>query len=144
VIRLKKLVIIVLAFAIFVSFTRNTAMAATESNTHISAFGADVSFVSPGTVQVDFNVRGKSVMSSLGANRVDLYKDGSLVYTFNRSDPNYSSAMQTTNEIVFYGDVSYPASPGSTYYAKVYLFATNSLGTGYETVTTGSITVPNP
>ena len=119
------------------------AFAATESNAYINEYGAGLSNPSSNVIQVDFHVYGTGYMSSLGANIIYLYEDGALLAMFSRYNPAYTSYMMATNSYRFFGSISYPAKPGSTYYAIVTFFATDGYGTGTEGCTTGTLTIPS-
>ena len=118
------------------------AFAATESNKYISAYGASITNPSGNVVRINFNVTGTNYMSSLGASTIELYENGSLVKTFSRYNPAYTSSMVTTNALYFYSHVTYSGSSGCTYYAIVNVFASDGSGTGTESCSTGSITLP--
>lgn len=121
-----------------------SAFAATESNAYISRYSAYISNPSNGVVRVDFSVRGTGYMDVLGASYIDLYENGTLVKTFSMYNALYAPTMVTNNAFVFYGYVTYSANPGSTYYAVVTAYAANSYGSGTESCTTGSVTIPSP
>ena len=93
-------------------------------------------------MRVDFSVRGTGYMDVLGASYIDLYENGTLVKTFSMYNSLYAPTMVTNNAFVFYGYVTYSASPGSSYYAVVTLYASNSYGSGTESCTTGTVIIP--
>ncbi len=138
---MKKAVALIIVCAIFLMLSA-TAFAAIESNAYIDRYGAAISNPSSGVVRIDFNVYGTDYMSSLGATKIELYKDGSKVKTFSMYDPLYAGAMVTTNDDWFYGHVTYSANSGSTYTAFVTVFASDGSGTGTESCWTGSVYIP--
>ena len=139
---MKKAVALVLVLTLFLLSFAVTAFAATESNPYISSYSAAISNPSGKTVRVDFSVFGTGYMSSLGANTIYLYEDGTLIKAFVKSNPLYAPTMVTSNAYYYYGYVTYTGKSGSTYYAEVHCFATNASGTGTETCSTNSITIP--
>lgn len=139
----KRFIMILVCILLIQSFTP-IAYAATQSNKYISKYGAGISNPSNGVVRIDFNVYGTGLMSSIGASSIDLYENGSLVKCFSSTNPIYYSSMVSTSAYSKIGYVTYTANPGSTYYAVVSVFSSNSTGTGTETCTTGSITIPSP
>lgn len=139
---MKKIAIFVLVAILFIQVFSPMAFAATTSNSYISAFGANITNSSNGNIRINFDVTGTAYMNSLGASSIELYEDGSLIRFFSSSNPVYAPYMVASNEIWFWSTLSYPAKSGSTYYAVVSFFATNSTGTGTEVCMTNSITIP--
>ena len=139
---MKKTVSLLLACVILLQLPAPGAFAATESNAFITEYGAELYSPSSDVIQVDFYLYGTDYMSSLGASMIYLYEDGALLATFSRYNPIYTSVMTTTNSYRFLGSISYPAKAGSTYYAIVSFYATNSSGTGTEGCTTNNYTIP--
>ena len=138
---MKKAVALILV--IFFLLTASTAaFAATESNAYITRYGALISSPSSGSVKVSFNVVGTDYMSSIGARTIVLYENGTPVKTFSMYNPAYAPNMYTTNDDIFIGYVTYPANSGSSYFAIVTVFASDGTGTGTETCSTNSITIP--
>lgn len=140
---MKKTAVSLLVCILLIQIFSPLALAATESNAYISEYGAGLSSPSSNVIQVDFHVYGTGYMSSLGSSIIYLYEDGSLLATFSRYNPAYTSYMMTTNSYRFFGSISYPAKPGSTYFAVVGFFATDGSGTGTEGCTTGTLTIPS-
>ena len=141
--QVKKTAALILVCIILLQISAPIAFASTESNAYISLYGAGLSSPSSDVIQIDYYLYGTGYMNSLGADYIYLYEDGSLVAFFSRYNPVYSPAMMTTNSYRFFGSVSYPAKAGSTYYATVSFFATNSSGTGTEGCSTGNYTMPS-
>lgn len=139
---MKKTVALCSVLILFLLVYTNSALAATESNKYISMYYADISNPSSGVIRVEFGVDGTSVMTMLGAQTIDLYENGVLIRSFSRYNAIDAPFMVNTNDQYCYKHVSYPANSGSTYSAVVTVFATNATGTGTETCTTGSITIP--
>lgn len=141
---MKKAAAFILVCVLLLQVFSISAFAATESNAYISRYSAYISNPSNGVVRVDFSVRGTGYMDVLGASYIDLYENGTLVKTFSMYNALYAPTMVTNNAFVFYGYVTYSANPGSTYYAVVTAYAANSYGSGTESCTTGSVTIPSP
>lgn len=141
---MKKIAAIVLACVLFLQVFSISAFAATESNAYISRYSAYISNPSNGVVRVDFSVTGTGYMSVIGASYIDLYENGSLIKTFSMYNSLYAPSMVTNNTFVFSSYVTYSANPGSSYYAVVTLYASNSSGSGTENCTTGTVTIPSP
>ena len=139
---MKKAAALILVCILLLQVFSISAFAATESNAYISRYSAYISNPSNGVVRVDFSVRGTGYMDVLGASYIDLYENGTLVKTFSMYNSLYAPTMVTNNAFVFYGYVTYSASPGSSYYAVVTLYASNSYGSGTESCTTGTVIIP--
>ena len=139
---MKKAAAFILVCVLLLQVFSISAFAATESNAYISRYSAYISNPSNGVVRVDFSVTGTGYMSVIGASYVDLYENGSLVKTFSMYNALYAPTMVTYNDYNFYGYVTYSANPGSSYYAVVTLYASNSYGSGTENCTTGTVVIP--
>lgn len=140
---MKKAAASILVCILIIQVFSPVAFAATKSNAFINEYGAGLTSPSSDTIQVNFYLYGTGYMSSLGATTINLYEDGALLATFSRFNPVYTASMMTTNSYRFFGSISYPAKAGSTYYATVSFFATNSSGTGSEGCSTGNYTMPS-
>lgn len=139
---MKKTAALILAFILLFQAFSPISFAATESNPYISEYGCGISKPSNNTVQISFYVIATDDMDTLGASRVSLYKDGSLVKTYLWNTPQYTASMVTTNNYNFYGSVTYSNASAGSYYAVVRLFASDGTGTGSESCTTSTITIP--
>lgn len=139
---MKKSISLLIVLILLLQVFSVSSLAATESNAYIRKYSALLSNPSSGVVQINFSVYGTALMSSLGAETIELYENGSLVKTFSRYDALYASSMATSNAYSFHGHVSYSGTSGSSYYAIVTVFASDGMGTGYESCTTGSIVLP--
>ena len=140
---MKKTACLIFACVLLFQVLSPVAYAAPATNSQISSYGAYVSNPSGSQVRIDFLVYGTGRMSSIGASTIDLYEDGTLVKTFSNTDPTYYSSMVNTNAYSKLSYVTYSGKAGSTYFAAVYVFATDSNGTGTAGCTTGTVTLPS-
>ena len=108
------------------------------SNAYIRSIGATVS-KSGDTLYVTFTVKGTGPMTSIGASCVQIYTAGGTpVKTFwSSSNPS----MLGSNCTVHTSSVSYDGTDGTSYYAVVTGYASNSSGSSTETYTTSTITL---
>lgn len=141
---MKKTAVLVLVCILFLQSFSISAFAGTESNAYISRYSASISNPSNGVVRVNFSVTGTGLMNVLGASYIDLYENGTLVNSFSMYNPLYASSMVTYNDVEFSNHITYPANPGSTYYAVVTLYAANGYGSGTESCATGIVIIPSP
>lgn len=139
---MKKSAALILVFIIILQVFSPISFAATESNAYITAYGASISKPSSTTLRIDFSVAATNVMDYLGATTITLYKDGSPVKTFSRYNPLYTVYMVASNTDIIYGHVTYSNASAGSYYAVVHVFATDGTGTGTESCSTGTITIP--
>ena len=142
---MKKAAALILICLMLMQVASPIAFAATEANAYISAYGSSITNPSSGVIHVGFSVTGTNYMSSLGASFITLYEDGSAIKTYSRYNVSDAPYMVATNRLSFSNHVTYSsAKAGSTYYAVVTVFASDGSGTGTESCTTGSITIPSP
>ena len=139
---MKKTAALFLCFFIFLQAFSPISFAATESNAYVATYGGNISSPSNDSVKISFHVISPHYMDSLGASTVTVYKDGSAVKTFSRYNSQYTANMVTTDNIYFYGSVTYTNASAGTYYAVVTVFASDGTGSGSESFTTGSVTIP--
>lgn len=92
------------------------------------------------TMTVTFTVYGTGIMTYIGASSVKIYTSGdTLVKTFWSSE---NSSMLGRNRSTHTSTVSYDGTDGTSYYAVVKFYATDSTtGSGSETYTTNTITL---
>lgn len=108
------------------------------SNAYIRSMIAGLS-KSGDTLYVTFTTKGTAPMTSIGASCVKIYtSDGTPVKTFWSA---YNSSMLGSNCTVHTCTLSYDGTDGTTYYAVITGYASNSNGSGTETYTTGTLTL---
>lgn len=91
------------------------------------------------TLYVTFTTKGTAPMTSIGASCVKIYTSGgTLVKTFWSA---YNSSMLGSNCSVHTCTLSYDGTDGTTYYAVITGYASNSSGSGTETYTTKTLTL---
>ena len=141
---MKKNIRILAFILVLVLGLSSTACAAYEdeytpySNAYISSMIAGLS-KSGDTLYVTFTTKGTAPMTSIGASCIKIYTSGgSLVKTFWSA---YNPSMLGSNRTVYTSSVSYDGTDGTTYYAVVTGYASNSNGSGTETYTTGTLTL---
>ena len=139
---MKKTAALILALFIVFSTFSPMSFAAIESNAYVASYGGSISKPSSDSVKINFHVFATHYMDSLGASTVTLYKDGSPVKIFSQYNPQYTANMVTTDYYYFYGSVTYTNATAGTYYAVVTVFASDGTGSGSESFTTGTITIP--
>ena len=118
--------IVILCFALstLASASINSSAYIGYSNAHFSRSGNDVS--------IYFSVVGRGLMNEIGVSEIYLYeKNGntwSLVYTFDSSDSNYTTAMLSYNTTAKASHVTYSGSSTKEYYALLNFYASDNNG----------------
>ena len=117
---------------ILISMVLSTvSFAAVTSSAYIGATGAYITR-SGDDVNVYFTIVGRGIMTEIGASKIYLYEQNgnawSKVYTFDSSDPNYTSDMLSYNAGAKGSHVTYPGDSSKNYYATVYFYAANANG----------------
>ena len=140
----KQFCFILMSILLLSVFLSPVAFAATKSNLYVDRASSGISITSDGYVRVDFGTWGTGTMTTVGAEKIELYKDGGLVKVFYSSNASYTSSMLGYGVSHFYGYVTFQAAAGSSYHAVVKHYAANSSGSGTETTTTPYITYTGP
>ena len=115
------------------------ALAAMESNLYIDSYSAATSAKGNGLIRVDFGAHGTGLLDDLGASKIRIYENGSLVKTYLSSNPLYSASMMGHNTWIFYGGVNYQGTAGNTYYAEVTIYGGDGSGSDTEVYQTASV-----
>lgn len=93
-----------------------------------------------GEVKLGFSVTATGSMTQVGISKVEIYKSsGSHVTTIYGNTVNRLLASSTDYHI---GTYTYSGTSGVSYYAKVTVYAKDSTGSDYRTVTTATAKAP--
>ena len=107
-----------------------------KSSTYILSKRAAVSAMGGGTIKITYSVTAYYSIDELGACQINLYKsNGQLMKSY------YSSAyasMMGYNCSTHSGTVTYPGTPGTSYYAIITFYAQDGSVGEYKSITTGT------
>ena len=93
-----------------------------------------------GTVKLAFSVTATNTMTQVGISKVEIYKsNGSYVTTIYGNSTNKLLGSSTEHHSGYY---IYNGVSGTSYYAKVTVFAKNSSGSDSRVVTTATAKAP--
>ena len=133
----KKVTRIVACFTMILIFANViTPIVAARASNFISATSANISAGNNGNVTVSFSITGTGTMTEIGATRIELRENGTLVATYL---PASTSGMMGSKKALHSGTVTYKGVAGRTYRATVSLRASNSNGADSRVIQTASI-----
>lgn len=107
-----------------------------RSSRYILSTHAAIGAMGGGTIKITYSVSAYYSIDELGACQINLYKsNGQLMKTY------YSSAyasMMGYNCGTHSGTVTYPGTPGTSYYATIVFYAKDGSIGEYKSLTTGT------
>lgn len=105
-----------------------------RANPYINSKYGSIASAGSGKININFSVDASDIMTTLGANKIELYKaDGAYLKTFYSSSyPN----MLGSNTYTYGSSVSYNGVSGESYYAVITYYASCSKGSSTSTLTT--------
>lgn len=136
-----RIIALVLAFSMCLSigaFAEGEAQKEEQlrSSRYMASAHAAVSAMGGGTIKITYSVTAYYTIDELGACQINLYKsNGQLMKTY------YSSAyanMMGYNCSTHSGTVTYPGTPGTSYYATIYFYAEDGGIAEVKSLTTGT------
>lgn len=93
-----------------------------------------------GELRINYTVNANSTANSVGVSLIKIYKsNGTLVATITGTTSN---GLIATSSFMHAGQYTYSATSGTSYYAKVTVFATIGSITDSRVVTTATVTAP--
>lgn len=105
-----------------------------RANAYINSKSGSIACAGSGKININFRVNACDVMTTLGASKIELYKDdGTWVKTFYSS--SYSN-MLGSNTYTYGSSVSYNGVSGVSYYAVITFYASCAQGSSTATYTT--------
>lgn len=139
--KIYRIIALVLAFSMCLSigaFAEGEAQKdeQTRSSRYILSTHAAVTAMGGGTIRITYSVTAYYSIDELGACQINLYKsNGQLMKTY------YSSAyasMMGYNTFSHNGYVTYPGTPGTSYYAIITYYAQDGSIGEYKSLTTNT------
>lgn len=142
---MKRILAIILSLVVMFTCCCGSAFAATSSNSKasltLSSYGVTLNpSLSLRKIDVDFDVRATSLASSVGIERIEIYKaNGTFVTSTTGSTAN---GLVRENYVMHKGTFTYTLTSGTSYYAVVTIFA--QVGSNYDsrTITTSTVMAP--
>ena len=110
-----------------------------QSDAYISSYYASISSQSIGTVTVDFATTGTSLMDSVGATSIVVYKWNSTQPVASLSS-SYTASMLGHYRVGYGNSYTFTVTPGEEYYAFVYCYAAKDGGSSTRMYRTGYAT----
>ena len=98
-----------------------------QSDAYIAGYYATIGSTSKGTVTVAFNTTGTSLMDTVGATSIVVYKWNSTQPVASLSS-NYTASMLGHYRISYGNSYTFTVTPGEKYYAYVYCYAAKDGG----------------
>lgn len=138
---IKKTISLFVAISVFVMLFALPVAADTRSSAYIMRTSAILTAgTSNGKIQVNYNITGRDVMTTIGASKIVVYRSNGTVYaTYNGSVAN---GLLVQNSPMASGTQTIYGVSGTTYYCKVTLYAGDSSGSDSRTIITGTVTAP--
>ena len=98
-----------------------------QSDAYIAGCYASIGSYSKGTVTVDFSTTGTSLMDSIGATSIVVYKWNSTQHIASLSS-SYTASMLGHYRTAYGNSYTFTVTPGEEYYALVYCYAAKDGG----------------
>lgn len=95
-----------------------------------------------GQLNITYSVWGKNEMTKIGVSKIEIYKSTNSYATFTVFGDTQNGLLATSTSY-HSGVYTYTGNPGTSYYAVVTVYASNSSGTDTRTITTSTVTAPN-
>jgi len=117
-----------------------TGIASVYSSDYLSSYnGFALKGSSSGELDISYEVIAPIRASKIGVKKIEVYKEsGSKVATIYGSTAN---GLQSSSISMHAGTYTYCGTAGTTYYAKVTVFASDSSGSDSRVIITNSVTV---
>ncbi|MCL2627316.1 MAG: hypothetical protein FWD44_01285 [Oscillospiraceae bacterium] len=122
-------------FIFFVSIVTPVAFA--RGSIYINSYGAGVTAGNNGSITVSFNITGRGIMDEIGATRILLYENGSLIRTYLNTN---TSGMMGYNKSLHASSVTYTGVAGRAYFASVSFKCGKDGGWDTRSLTTNTVT----
>lgn len=139
-IRLLAMLLIVSLVLSSVSFAANRPAEEIQSSKYLTSYSGKIVPTGGGKFNVEFKVLGTGVMTKIGASRIVIYKNDTIIEHIWYTDPG-RSGMMGYNCILHADTESYSGVSGAKYYAVIYFYATNQNGSDAKTYKTATVTV---
>lgn len=139
-IRLLAMLLIVSLVLSSVSFAANRPAEEIQSSEYFTSFFGKIVPTGGGKFNVEFKVLGTGLMTKIGASRIVIYKNDTIIEHIWYTDPG-RSGMMGYNCILHTDTESYSGVPGAKYYAVIYFYAVNQNGSEAKTYKTATVTV---
>lgn len=143
---LKNTVVLMIVFSMLSSFTAFAAYNPPDSpdaSYYIASYSVSLKNAGNGNIKVSFDITGTSVMSSLGASAIKIYKSNGThvasIYYFQSG----RTGMMGSNKI-YHSDTELINVGAGSYYAIITFYAGNSSGSDSQNVQTSTKTITNP
>lgn len=119
--------------------TNVASVASVYSSDYLSSYNSFASKAGPGKMDITYEVYGTTISNVIGVSKIEIYEiSGTKVKTVYGS---LSNGLQDSNISMHADTYRYEGTPGTTYYAKVTVFASRSTGSDSRTIITNSVTV---
>ena len=139
--KIHRIIALILVFAMCLSFCAFAEGAAqkdegAKSSTYIASKRAAVTAMGGGTIRIDYSVTAYYTIDELGACQINLYKStGQLMKTYYS---NAYASMMGYNCVTHNGHVTYPGTPGTSYFATIVFYAKDGSIGETKSITTGT------
>lgn len=121
------------------AFAEPVSAASVYSSDYLTSYNSFATKVGSGQMDITFKVVAPIFASEIGVSKIEIYKaSGSKVKTVYGSTAN---GLQASDISMHAGTYSYSGTPGTTYYAKVTVFASDGSGSDSRTIITNSVTL---
>ena len=115
----------------------NTAIV--QSSDYLTSYNSFATKVGTGKMDITFKVVAPFLASKIGVSKLEIYTEaGTKVETAYGSTAN---GLQFSNTSLYTGTYHFSGSPGTTYYAKVTVFASDGAGSDSRLIITNSVTL---